>query len=163
VLIDAHEADVRELRPGAKVRLQVPVLGDQAFEARVTAVTDQIDPSTRTIKVRAVVDNPKRLLKSEMLARAHFQRRVDASVEVPASAVFLRGTQHYVFVQTAAGVFAPRDVQLTHEGAQKVLVGEGLRAGDQVVAQNGLLLARELRLAQEAAHVSTSSAGQDKP
>lgn len=161
--IDAHEADVRELRPGTKIRLQVPVLGDQAFDARVTAVTDQIDPGTRTIKVRAAVDNPKRLLKSEMLARAHYQRNVDASVEVPASAVFLRGKHHYVFVQTAAGVFAPRDVKLTHEGAQKVLVGTGLQAGEQVVSENGLLLARELRLAQEAARASASSAAQEKP
>lgn len=163
VQIDAHEADVRELRPGAKVRLLVPVLGDQALEARVTAVTDQIDPATRTIKVRAVVDNPKRLLKSEMLATAHYARPMASSIEVPAAAVFLRGTQHYVFVQSAPGVFAPRDVTLAHEGAQKVLVSAGLKAGEQVVAENGLLLARELRLAQEAAHVNASKESQDKP
>ncbi len=151
VQIDAHEADVRELRAGTRVRLQVPVLGDQSFEARVAAVTDQIDPATRTIKVRAVVSNPQRLLKSEMLARAHYERRVEASVEVPASAVFLRGNQQYVFVQTAPGVFAPRDVKLSHEGAQKVLIGEGLKVGEQVVVQNGLLLARELRIARDSA------------
>lgn len=163
VHIDAHEADVRELRPGTPVRLLVPVLGDQAFDARVSAVTDQIDPGTRTIKVRAMVDNPQRLLKSEMLAKAQYARRVAASVEVPASAVFLRGNQHHVFVQTAPGVFAPRDVHLSHEGVHKVYINQGLRAGEQVVAQNGLLLARELRLAQEAAHAATSKAPQDKP
>lgn len=163
VQIDAHEADARALRPGATVRLLVPVLGDQKFEARVAAVTDQIDPNTRTIKIRAVVDNPKRMLKSEMLAQAHYERSVSQSVEVPASAVFLSGKQHHVFVQSAPGVFAPRDVKLAHEGAQKVLIGEGLKAGEQVVAQNGLLLARELRLAQEAAHASASKASQDKP
>ena len=147
VQIDAHEADVRELRPGATVRLVVPVLGEQAFTARVAAVTDQIDPATRTIKVRAVVDNPQRLLKSEMLAQAHYERELAQSVEVPASAVFLRGKQHYVFVQSAPGVFAPRDVTLAHEGGQKVLIGTGLQVGERVVAQNGLLLARELRSA----------------
>ncbi len=151
VHIDAQEADARALRPGATVQLQVPVLSDQTFAARVAAVTDQIDPSTRTIKVRAVVGNPQRLLKSEMLARAHYGRQVGASVEVPASAVFLRGNQQYVFVQTAPGVFAPRDVKLSHEGAQKVLIGEGLKVGEQVVVQNGLLLARELRIARDSA------------
>lgn len=154
VQIDAHEADVRDLRAGARVRLQVPVLGEQSFEARVTAVTDQIDPGTRTIKVRAVVNNPDRLLKSEMLARAHYERQVPSSVEVPASAVFLRGNQHFVFVQSAAGVFEPRDVRLSHEGAQRVLIGEGLKAGEQVVTQNGLLLARELRIARDTAEAS---------
>lgn len=159
VLIDAQEADIRDLRVGAKVRIVVPVMADLAFEATVQAVTDQIDPSTRTIRVRAVVANPQRQLKSEMLARARYERQVGASIQVPASAVFLRGNQHYVFVQTEPGVFAPRDVTLAHEGAQHSLVSQGLNAGEKVVVQNGLLLARELRIAQEAAH----AAAQAKP
>lgn len=163
VQIDAQEADVRALRPGARVRLQVPVLGEQRFEAQVTAVTDQIDPATRTIKVRAVVTNPQRLLKSEMLAQVHYERPVPPSVQVPAAAVFLRGKQQYVFVQTAPGVFAPREVHVVHEGSQTVWVGEGLQAGEQVVVQNGLLLARELRLAQETAGASSNRASGQQP
>jgi cobalt-zinc-cadmium efflux system membrane fusion protein len=152
VSIDAHEADVFDLRPGARVVLQVPTLPDQKLEAVISAVTDQIDPTTRTIKVRAAVANPKRLLKSEMLATVRYERRVGNSVQVPATAVFLRGTQHYVFVQSQPGVFEPRDVKVSYEGAKQVLLGEGLKSGEQVVVQNGLLLARELRIAQDAAH-----------
>jgi len=154
VQIDAQEADVRDLRPGAKVQLMVPVLGEQPFEATVRAVTDQIDPGTRTIKVRATVANPERLLKSEMLAKVRYARAVSKSVEVPASAVFLRDKEHYVFVQNAPGVFEPRDVKVLVEGAQKVLLSEGLKDGEQVVVQNGLLLARELRIARETAEAS---------
>ena len=154
VQIDAQEADLRDLRPGTKVQLQVPVLGGQPFEASISAVTDQIDPGTRTIKIRATVANPQRLLKSEMLAKVRYARAVGQSVEVPASAVFLRDKEHYVFVQPSPGVFEPRDVKVLVEGAQKVLLSEGLKAGEQVVVQNGLLLARELRIAREAADAS---------
>lgn len=157
VQIDAQEADLRDLRPGAKVQLQVPVLGGTPFEATVSAVTDQIDPATRTIKVRAAVSNPQRLLKSEMLAKVRYARAVGQSVEVPASAVFLRDKEHYVFVQPSPGVFEPRDVQVLVEGAQKVLLSQGLQIGEQVVVQNGLLLARELRIARE-----TAEAGRGK-
>ena len=156
VQIDAHEADVADLRPGAKVKLIVPTLADQTFDATISAVTDQIDPTTRTIKIRATVANPKRLLKNEMLASVRYDRQISASVEVPATAVFLRGNQHYVFVQSQAGVFEPRDVKVSYEGAKQVLLGEGLKAGEQVVVQNGLLLARELRIAQDAAHTAES-------
>jgi len=152
VSIDAHEADVLDLRPGARVALQVPTLPDQKLEAVISAVTDQIDPTTRTIKVRATVANPKRLLKSEMLATVRYERLVGHSVQVPATAVFLRGTQHYVFVQSQPGVFEPRDVKVSYEGAKQVMLSEGLKSGEQVVVQNGLLLARELRIAQDAAH-----------
>ena len=154
VQIDAQEADLRDLRPGAKVQLMVPVLADVPFEASISAVTDQIDPNTRTIKIRATVANPKRLLKSEMLAKVRYARAVGNSVEVPASAVFLRDKEHYVFVQSSPGTFEPRDVKVLYEGAQKVLLSEGLKDGEQVVVQNGLLLARELRIARETAEAS---------
>jgi len=162
VQIDAHEADVADLRPGARVNLQLPTLPDLQLEATISAVTDQIDPTTRTIKVRASVANPKRLLKSEMLATVRYQRHVGNSIEVPASAVFLRGTQHYVFVQSQPGVFEPRDVKVAHEGASKVLLSEGLKEGEQVVSQNGLLLSRELRIAQDNAQTGGASAEQGK-
>jgi cobalt-zinc-cadmium efflux system membrane fusion protein len=163
VQIDAQEADLRDLQPGAKVQLMVPVVSEQPFEATVRAVTDQIDPGTRTIKIRAAVANPNRLLKSEMLAKVHYARAVGQSVEVPASAVFLRDKDHYVFVQTAPGVFAPRDVEVTYESAQKVLLSKGLQAGEQVVVQNGLLLARELRIARETADASHKPQESAKP
>jgi cobalt-zinc-cadmium efflux system membrane fusion protein len=157
VSIDAQEADVRDLRPGAKVQLLVPSLPDQKLQATISAVTDQIDPNTRTIKIRATVANPQRWLKNEMLAKVRYPRQVGNSIEVPATAVFLRGNQHYVFVQSLAGVFEPRDVTVSYEGAQKVLLSAGLKEGEQVVSQNGLLLARELRIAQEAAHAAEQS------
>jgi cobalt-zinc-cadmium efflux system membrane fusion protein len=162
VQIDAHEADVADLRPGARVSLLLPTLPDLKLDATISAVTDQIDPTTRTIKVRATVANPKRLLKSEMLATVLYQRNVGNSIEVPASAVFLRGTQHYVFVQSQPGVFEPRDVKVAHEGANKVLLSEGLKEGEQVVSQNGLLLSRELRIAQDNAQTGSAPAEQGK-
>lgn len=157
VQIDAQEADVNDLRPGAKVSLVVPTLPEQKFEATIHAVTDQIDPITRTIKIRATVSNPQRLLKNEMLAKVRYERKVGPGLEVPATAVFLRGKQHYVFVQSQPGVFEPRDVVVSYEGTQQVLLSAGLKDGEQVVSQNGLLLARELRIAQEAAHIGTQA------
>ena len=147
-----QEADLPDLRPGARVALVVPSLAQEPVQATVQAVTDQIDPLSRTIKVRATVANPQRLLKNEMLARARYERQVGQSLAVPASAVFLRGSQHFVFVQGAPGLFETRDVRVVHEGPQRTLVGAGLREGELVVSENGLLLARELRLAQEATH-----------
>ncbi|MFM8576970.1 MAG: efflux RND transporter periplasmic adaptor subunit, partial [Limnohabitans sp.] len=73
VQIDAQEADLPDLRPGARVALVVPSLAQEPVQATVQAVTDQIDPLSRTIKVRATVANPQRLLKNEMLARARYE------------------------------------------------------------------------------------------
>jgi cobalt-zinc-cadmium efflux system membrane fusion protein len=157
VQIDAQEADLKDLRLGAKVNLLLAHLPDQKFEAVVQAVTDQIDPTTRTIKIRALVNNPQRLLKNEMLAKVRYDRKVGESLEVPATAVFLRGDKHYVFVQSQPGVFESRDVTVFHGGAKQVLLSEGLKPGELVVSQNGLLLARELLIAQETAKLATQA------
>ena len=158
VQIDAREADIAALRPGASFDLSIPTLPGQKFTGKVAAASDFLDPTTRTIKVRGVVANPQRLLKSEMLGTARIQRKFGTGVMVPASGVFLRGTTHWVFLQSAPGTFEPKEVTVGHEGAKETLVTQGLSAGDVVVSENGLLLAREFRIAEEASKVSPSVA-----
>jgi cobalt-zinc-cadmium efflux system membrane fusion protein len=158
VQIDARETEVGTLRPGASFELTVPGLPKETFEGRVTAAADFVDPSSRTIKVRGVVPNPDRKLKAEMLATAHFERSLGAGVLIPASALILRGAQHTVLVEAQPGVFEPREVQIGWSGAKDVIVSRGLEAGEMVVSENTLLLARLLRLAQEAATASATPA-----
>ncbi len=152
VQIDAREADIASLKPGTQIALTLPNYPDQTFAAKIAATGDFIDSNTRAIKVRAVIDNTQRLLKAEMLGTARIQRKLAAGVLVPASAVQLRGVEHWAYVQTEAGVYEPRRVKLGYEGIREVLIVEGVQAGEQVVKDNGLLLAREFRIAQENAH-----------
>lgn len=152
VQIDAREADIASLQPGTRISLTLPNYPDQSFEAKIAATGDFIDSSTRAIKVRAVVDNAKRLLKAEMLGTARIERKLAAGVLVPASAVQLRGAEHWAYVQTEAGVYEPRRVKLGYQGIKEVLIVDGVQAGELIVKDNGLLLAREFRIAQENAH-----------
>ncbi len=152
VQIDARESDIGSLKPGNSFEIAVPSLGGQVFQAVVKAAGDFIDPATRTIKVRGLVANPHRLLKSEMLVTARITRQMaDGSVSVPAGAALLYGAKHQVFVQGAAGTFEPREVELAYEGSKTVVVSSGLKAGEQVVSENTLLLARLWRLSQDTA------------
>ncbi len=151
VQIDARESDVASLQPGTAITLTLPTFPGQSFEAKIAATGDFIDSNTRTIKVRAVVHNSRRVLKAEMLGTAHIQRKLADGVLVPATAVYLRGTEHWTYVQTEPGVFEPRRVKLGYEGQQEVLIVDGVKAGERVVKENSLLLAREFRIAQEEA------------
>lgn len=149
VQIDAKEADVGTLKPGSHFDLTVQALPGQVFKGQVVAAADFIDPSTRTIKIRGAIANPQRLLKAEMLATARIQRQLGQGVVVPASGVFLRGTQHRVFVETAPGTYEVREVVLAFEGSKESVISSGLAVGDKVVTENGLLLAREFRMAAD--------------
>lgn len=148
VQIDARESEVGTLQPGAAFELMVPALPGKKFTGKVISAADFIDPSTRTIKVRGVINNAERHLKAEMLATIRFERPLGIGVVVPATAVFLSGAQHVVFVQTQAGVFERRTVTLDYEGPKEVVISQGLRVDEKVVSENALLLARQFRIAQ---------------
>jgi membrane fusion protein, heavy metal efflux system len=148
VQIDARERDVASLRAGSTFELIVPTLPDEKFVGKVITSGDAIDPSTRTIKVRGEVANPDRRLKAEMLATARLERHLGGGLVIPASAVVLRGAQHTAFVLSGPGVFEPREVRLSYQDSKLAVVARGLEAGDKVVSENVLLLARQFALSQ---------------
>jgi cobalt-zinc-cadmium efflux system membrane fusion protein len=161
VQIDARESDIGSLKPGSAFEIMVPSLGGQTFQAIIKTASDFIDPATRTIKVRGLIANPQRLLKAEMLVTARIIRQLpEGSVLVPANAALLYGAKHRVFVQSAANTFEPREVELAYEGPKDVVVSKGLNAGDMVVSENTLLLARLWRSSQDNASTNTGSTGQ---
>ncbi len=164
VQIDAREGDLASLRPGDRFTLEVGAYPGEAFTGRVTASADAIDPATRTLKVRGVVDNADRRLKAEMLATAHVTENRSGGIVVPAQAVVLAGRTHQVYVQRAPGVFEPRSVTLAHEGPGEAIVASGLAAGEKIVAGNVLLLAQQWQaLAQDATQDGGSAAKGTQP
>ncbi len=157
VQIDARESEIGTLKVGSSFELVIPSLGGQKFEGRVAAAADYIDPSTRTIKVRGVVANPDRILKAEMLATARIERILGSGVVVPSQAVSLLGARHRVMVQVQPGVFESREVSLSYQGPKETVVSRGLEAGEQIVSENMLLLARAFRVAQNEAQTGDDS------
>ena len=151
VQIDAREADVASLQPGTPISLTLPNFPGQSFAAKITATVDFIDSNSRTVKVRGVIDNNLRILKAEMLGSAKFERALEKGVLVPSRAVQLRGSQYWTYVQKEPGVFEGRKISIGYEGLDKVLVTNGVKDGELVVSDNGLLLAREFRNAQDSA------------
>ena len=64
-------------------------------------------------------------------------------------------------VQIQTGVFEMREVQLSYQGPHESVVSRGVVAGEQVVSDNMLLLAREFRNAKNDAQPASSA--QAKP
>jgi cobalt-zinc-cadmium efflux system membrane fusion protein len=163
LLIDAKAEDLPHLPLGQSLPLRVPGVSDGHFMATVVGSNDAIDPVSRVVKVKAKVANPQRLLKAEMIGSVQVQRKLGAGVVVPASAVFLRGTQHVVYVQNQPGVYQSREVVLGHADNKTSHITQGLTPGEMVVTQNVLLLEREFNMAQSAARTQVVETGKAKP
>lgn len=141
-VLDATEREVGLLKPGTEVTLRQASGGTEKFVGTVTYVADNVDPTTRTVRVRGRVANPDRTLKADMFVVAKIHVASEGGLVVPTRAVSLHGDKNYVFVDQGGGRYARRVVRLgpALNGDQVVL--DGLAAEDKVVVEGNLLLER---------------------
>ena len=85
-------------RIGQHVEIHVPALGDINFDGLIIFVADTVDPMTRTVMVRTMVENPQRKLKPDMLANMHVTDTLHKSLVVPETAVVREANRDYVFL-----------------------------------------------------------------
>ncbi len=145
IQIDATEVDLPHLRPGREFTFASRAFPGQTFTGRVEVVSEFIDPGTRTIKVRGTVHNARRLLKAEMFVSANLPGEEAAAASVPAKAVFLKGEQHYIFVEEQPGQFVRHEVHIGAEQDGQVLILAGVQAGQRVVTDGCILLQQALK------------------
>jgi cobalt-zinc-cadmium efflux system membrane fusion protein len=145
LVANVNEADLSELRVGQKVRIRVRAYPDTAFEGRVAMLGEELDPRTRTLKVRVLVANPEGALKAEMYASAEIERRSKTSaLFVPESAEQEIKGQAVVFVRVAPDRFEPRPIRIARKVNRMMEVSEGLAPGEWVVTHGSFILKTEL-------------------
>jgi cobalt-zinc-cadmium efflux system membrane fusion protein len=135
VMIDAFERDVPHLSEGLEVDLTVRSLPDTSFTAETDWVSYELQEDTRTVRVRAVVDNPDGALRAGMFGTARI--RPEGSVEyamVPVDAVQTLEDRSVVFVPgQEQGSYRPVEVKTGAENEGRVEIVSGLAPGDQAV------------------------------
>lgn len=142
--VDVAEPDIPYLHAGQQLRIYSPAFPGRAFEGTVAKVGATLDPATRTVKVRGVVNNPDKLLKTEMYVTVDVltdtAKNSQAGVEIATKAIFLKDDRHYLFIETASGQFQRRGVKVDMENDGHSVVVDGLAAGQRVVTDGCLLL-----------------------
>ena len=140
VLLDVSDKDLPRVRRGERILVHAPAFPDRVFQGTIDVISDSLDPTTRTVKVRASVDNSARLLKAEMFVTVDLSANRPEGTDVCAKAVFLKGEKHYVFVQQGRGEFLRREITTGPEHEGKIQVLDGLLPGERVVTEGCLLL-----------------------
>jgi cobalt-zinc-cadmium efflux system membrane fusion protein len=142
--LDVAESDLPMLKAGEQLRITTHVFPGRVFDGVIEKVGSTMDASTRTVKVRGLVHNPNLLLKAEMYVLVDIVE--DASqagtlgVETSSKAIFTKGNDSFLFVETAPGTFHRRQVKLGTEKDSRIPIYEGVRPDEKVVTEGALLL-----------------------
>ncbi|HZT37619.1 MAG TPA: efflux RND transporter periplasmic adaptor subunit [Bryobacteraceae bacterium] len=150
ILADVFETDLPKIRTGQSAIVSLPNTG-RTFLAKVSYIQPQIDPTSRTLKVRLEAPNPDLKLKPDMFVNVEFRIALPRRVTVPADAVLNTGLRKSVFVDRGNGVLERREVQTGDRMGDRIQVTSGLRAGERVVASGAFLVDSEAQL-KGAAH-----------
>jgi membrane fusion protein, heavy metal efflux system len=138
--LDLPESLLGAVKAGMAIVLRTGAFPDEKFPARIEFVADAIDPASRAVKARASVANAGRRLKSEMFVNAELAMPVDSAPKVPASAVLLIGAKQYVFVDLGDFSYERRPVTADEIRLGLMRLRSGVKAGEKVVVEGGLLL-----------------------
>jgi membrane fusion protein, copper/silver efflux system len=144
---DVFEQDLRFVRVGEPVTVEIGAFPGERFTGRVAYLYPDVRPDTRTGRVRIQMANPRGEIRPGMFATAHIDApAVERAVLVPRDAVMRTGTRDIVFVEQGPGVYETREVRVGSEAGVNVQVLSGLLAGERVVARANFIVDAESRL-----------------
>lgn len=146
IMADVFESDMAAVGLGGRAYLSFPYPGAAPVSARITNVQPQVDPTTRTVKVRLEAANPSGALKPEMFVNVEFGIPSAREVTVPADALLDTGERQTVFVDLGDGYLEPRQVVAGERRGNRVVITRGLKAGERVVASGTFLVDSESQL-----------------
>ena len=145
IVAEIFGSEVRDFRPGTLARVTLPDQG-KVFSARVSSTLPQVDPMTRTLKLRLEADNPGLALRPEMFVNVELPVRVASGLTVPLDALIDSGREQRVFVERSKGRFEPRKVETGRRLSDRVEILRGLEEGERVVSAGTFLVDSESRL-----------------
>jgi cobalt-zinc-cadmium efflux system membrane fusion protein len=153
VLVDVFEHDLAMLHAGESASITVEAYPKERFTGTVASIGDTVDRSTRTVRARIDVPNPDHRLKPGMFANAEIATagKGGSHLCVPASAIFEINGEKAVFIGLGENRFAVTRVEIGEVSSEDIQIVSGVREGDKVVAQGGLLL-KAIALNQVASH-----------
>jgi Cu(I)/Ag(I) efflux system membrane fusion protein len=144
VWAEIYEYEIAGVSVGTPVAVSSPAYPGKKFPGRVSFVSPEVNKETRTIRVRAELENPGLLLKPGMYVDADIKIQTGKKVlAIPTSAVIETGNRRVVWVKVGPTTFEPRAVSMGIRGGDWWEVLSGLSEGEEVVSSGGYLLDSE--------------------
>ena len=149
VVAEVYAQEAPYLHPGGQARVTLSGEGRQ-LPARITDSLPQSEAGGGSVKLRLEVNNPKFILRPDMLVDVELPLHLPPGVTVPVDALVDSGVRTRVYVEHGEGVFEPRDVETGWRYGEQVEIRKGVQPGERVVVSATFLVDSESRLKSSA-------------
>jgi Cu(I)/Ag(I) efflux system membrane fusion protein len=116
------------------------------LRGRVDYIQPQVDPTTRTLKIRIEAENPRMTLRPDMFVEVNFSIALPQHVTVPTDAVLDSGLKKTVFVDRGNGYLEPREVEIGEHLGDRIEILRGLKPDERIVVSGTFLIDSESQM-----------------
>ena len=117
------------------------------FNGRIDQILPEVDPTTRTVRVRLVMRNPGVAFKPGMYVNVDIAAPLGRQLVIPASGVLQSGARQIAFIDHGQGSLEPREIRDRPARSMiPIVVLKGLKAGDRIVSSANFLVDSEAQL-----------------
>jgi len=144
VLAEVFERQSAWVEPGQTATVELDYLPGKLLRGTVDYVYPELDPKTRTLKVRLRFDNEGETLRPNMFARVTINAKgVGEVVHIPREALIRGGSMNRVVLALPEGRFRSQPVKIGIESGDRIAIRQGLAEGDLIVASGQFLIDSE--------------------
>lgn len=144
VLAEVFERQAALVEPGQAAEVELDYLPGRTWQGTVDYVYPELDPATRTLKVRIRFDNEGEVLRPNMFARVTLiGSESEPVVHVPREALIRGGDVDRVVLALGEGRFRSRPVMTGIESGTRIAILDGLSEGDVIVTSGQFLIDSE--------------------
>jgi cobalt-zinc-cadmium efflux system membrane fusion protein len=141
VMTQIFGSDLASVSVGDSAEIETGI-ATNSFSGTVDNISALVDPNTRSVMVRVVVENPGDFLKKQMYVRVKIQAHQESTgLLVPVSAI-LRDDVNlpFVYVVQPDGSFARRHVTLGYRNGDQYDIPDGLQVSDEIVVDGAIFV-----------------------
>ncbi|MBU3575454.1 efflux RND transporter periplasmic adaptor subunit [Polynucleobacter sp. UK-Mo-2m-Kol15] len=137
---NVFEQDLRLVKQGQKLTLQVEAYPDKEFVAYANYLAPAIDSQTRALLIRAEIENADNLLRPDMYVSAKLTTGMADAIVVPQTAVVRIREIRYVIIKVGAETFRRIPVKGYDLNSKAFAITEGVESGSRILAEGAVLL-----------------------
>ncbi|MEG3657706.1 efflux RND transporter periplasmic adaptor subunit [Arenibacter palladensis] len=135
---DAYENQITQFKIGQNIKIVSNAYPNKEFDASVSFIDPVLNTKTRTVGIRAVLENSERLFKPGMFISGKIESSITSpsgQLNIPATAVMWTGERSLVYIKTNPNepVFEMREITLGKRNGEIFTVVSGLQNGDEIV------------------------------
>lgn len=146
IYAEVFEYETNGLKIGQKLEAVLPSLPHQIFEGVISSISPALNNQNRTVRVRAQVLDPKRLLRPDSFMNVKILINFGDRLVVPDEAVLFSKGKAFVFVSEKEGHFEPRFIEVGEKAVNKYEIINGLIEGETIVTSANFLIDSESKL-----------------